>query len=409
MLCGDALILPGHIRDCTTQTRHHAGAECPGGGQAARPGRRQARSTGPEAGRTRVTQRDGDIGRQGEGGSEGGDGGALPGFAAEVFAAAELWVVAGANQGDGMDAPDLAEPGDIYRLEAEAAPIRLVLGPAGDGGGPRLRPGSRIGAPGDAIEALSRMTLMAPDGDQVELLVLRHAPSDTRLVLPLSPLGPRIDYTLISVAPPPEDVPLADVLCASFQRGTRITLADGAQRPIEALLPGDRVLTRDSGPQPVRWVGKARLRALGAFAPVVIAEGVLGNAGELAVSPHHRIFLYQRGGQRLGSSAELMVQAKHLVDGERIARREGGFVDYYSLVFDRHEIVYAEGIPCESLLVSEATLGVLPQDLSEEVRGRFPGLSQRAHFAPEAGRELIDAAAREALLARGRRGPREAD
>jgi hypothetical protein len=47
-------------------------------------------------------------------------------------------------------------------------------------------------------------------------------------------------------------------------------------------------------------------------------------------------------------------------------------------------------------------VNLLPPDLSREVRARFPGLSQTQHFGTEAGRELLDDAAREALLGRGR-------
>jgi hypothetical protein len=65
-------------------------------------------------------------------------------------------------------------------------------------------------------------------------------------------------------------------------------------------------------------------------------------------------------------------------------------VDWFSLVFDRHEIIYAEGIPCESLQVSEATVARLPPDLAEEIHARFPGLRQSQHFGTEAGREALD-------------------
>ena len=34
----------------------------------------------------------------------------------------------------------------------------------------------------------------------------------------------------------------------------------GAQRPVEELKPGDRVLTRDHGGQPVRWIGTQTVR-----------------------------------------------------------------------------------------------------------------------------------------------------
>jgi len=327
----------------------------------------------------------------------------LPGLAAQVFPADALTVVAGANQGDGVAEPDLCEAGDIYRLHRSARPLRLMLCPeTGDGQAQTVAAGSEIGEPGDRVTLLSLLTMMAPDADKLEVLVVRHDASDRHFALPLSPVALQTDYTLLTVSPPPPDVRLSDMVCVSFTRGTMIAMAGGAQKPVEQLAVGDRVLTRDNGPQPIRWLGHATLRAAGSFAPVVISRGTLGNAGDLIVSQHHRIFLYQRGETRVGGTAELLVQAKHLVDGESVWLREGGFVDYFSLVFDHHEIVYAEGIPCESLLVSEATLSLLPQAFSAEVRARFPGLSQRQHFGTEASRTALDAIGRSTLF-RGRR------
>jgi hypothetical protein len=300
----------------------------------------------------------------------------------QVFAAEDLYVATGANAGDALSSPAAPCLGDVYELEPDAAAQRLVL--ARQGGGLAVAPGSEVGATGDEVVALATLTLMGPDGGRVDLTTLRVGGG--LFALPLSPLAPRTDYTLIALAAAPSAADLAGLLTVSFARGTRITLASGAQTPIETLRPGDRVLTRDHGPQPLVWAGRTTLRAVGVFAPVVITAGAMGNAGDLIVSQHHRMFIYQRG-PRTGPTAELLVQAKHLADGDRIFVREGGMVDWFSLVFDRHEIIYAEGVPCESLLVTEATLRQLPPELAAEVRARFPQLSQRQHFGTEAGRE----------------------
>ncbi|MFM7446943.1 MAG: Hint domain-containing protein, partial [Tabrizicola sp.] len=175
----------------------------------------------------------------------------------------------------------------------------------------------------------------------------------------------------------------------SFARGTMISLATGAQVRIETLKPGDKVLTRDHGPQPLRLLGRATLRAHGAFSPVVIHAGTLGNSGDLIVSQHHRMFLYQRKRFPGLATSELLVQAKHLVDGENIFIREGGAVEYFSLVFDSHEIIYAEGIPAESLMVNDATVSRLPPDIAAEVSRSFPGLAQVQHFGTEASRQFL--------------------
>ncbi|MBD3766125.1 MAG: Hint domain-containing protein [Rhodobacterales bacterium] len=316
-----------------------------------------------------------------------------PPHAVQVFATADVYVTAGANVGDGIGGAEDVCAGDVYQLDRAAAPMRLMLR-GGEDGVQTVAPGSDVGAPGDPVTLSARHTLMAADGERVEVLILRHrghgrTSTVTLYALPLSPLAPRVDYTLIASQADPAEARLHDLLCVSFARGTRITLATGEQRAIEALAPGDRVLTRDHGPQPVRWIGRATLRAQGSFAPVVIAAGAMGNAGDLIVSPHHRIFLYQRDRAPGLPTSEILVQAKHLADGETIFRREGGVVDYFSLVFDRHEIVYAEGIPAESLLVTEATVTRLPEEMAAEVRARFPGLAQVPHFGTEAGREAL--------------------
>lgn len=329
---------------------------------------------------------------------------AVPHHSAQVFPAWDLGVVAGVNLGDGLDSWEEACPGDIYALDAAAEPLGLVLeraGEAGPGGARRMRvaEGSPLGAAGDLVVLTARFTLMSAEGDGVEVLALEHRPAagggeGALYLLPLSPMARDAGYTLLRIEEDPEPARLSDIVCVSLGRGTRITRPDGRQTTIEALAPGDLVLTRDHGPQPVRWVGRATLRAQGSFAPVVISAGAMGNAGDLIVSQHHRMFLYQRRRGGLVETSELLVQAKHLVDGETIFLREGGFVDYFSLVFDRHEIIYAEGIPAESLLVNEATLARLPEGLAEEVRARFPGLRQNQHFGTEAGRNLLDAIGR---------------
>jgi Hint domain len=318
-----------------------------------------------------------------------------------VHPARDLPVVSGANLGDPIAPEGASEPGDVYRPRPGAQPYRLRLARMADGSD-RVAEGSELGRPGDAVRPVAEITLIGSDGEQVEALLLDLGNGGGDYLLPLSPLVQRREYTLLRIGPADEGLPLTDLICVSFAAGTRVTLADGRQERIEQLAPGASILTRDHGPQPVRWIGKATLRARGGFAPVVILPGVLGNDAELIVSQHHRLFIYQRGAYRIGGVAEILVQAKHLVDGEAILRREGGFVDYYSLIFDRHEIIFAEGIAAESLMVNEATVAQLPPELAGEILQRFPGLSQSQHFGTEAGRDLIDDKARAALL----RGPK---
>jgi hypothetical protein len=326
----------------------------------------------------------------------------FPGHACQVLAADDIFVSHGANLGDGLMGPAEVCPGDVYELEPGHRPHRLVVQHEA-GTGQHVGAGSAVGQPGDEIRLEARYALMGEEGDRVELLLLA-LPDGSRFALPLSPMATATEYTLLKVEEAPQDSGLSDLLCISFARGTLITLATGAQKPIEDLRPGDRVLTRDHGGQPIRWIGRATLKAVGPFAPVVITKDTLGNAGDLIVSQHHRMFLYQRERRAGLQTSELLVQAKHLVDGERVFLREGGFVDYLALVFDRHEIIYAEGVPAESLMVNDATVNRLPPELAEDVKARFPGLSQVQHFGTEAGRQFLQEVGAESLFkAPGRR------
>ncbi len=328
----------------------------------------------------------------------------LPGHACQLIPAEDIYVTIGVNTGDGLGLPEDVVEGDIYELAEDARPLRLVLTRPTPGSDPEVAEGSAIGAAGERLRMAARYTLMSPDGDKVDLLMI---PVAGRLyALPLSPMSAALDYTLVKVDTAPEETRLADLMCVSFARGTMITLATGAQAPIETLKPGDKVLTRDHGPQPLRLLGRASLRAHGAFAPVVILAGTLGNSGDLIVSQHHRMFLYQRKRIPGLPTSELLVQAKHLVDDENVFIREGGAVEYFSLVFDRHEIIYAEGIPAESLMVNDATVSRLPPDIAAEVQSRFPGLAQVQHFGTEAGRQFLAEVGAAALYQPPRRRPR---
>lgn len=312
---------------------------------------------------------------------------APPAHAVPVHPAAALAVDSGANAGDALPAPAESVCGDYYRLAPEAAPrlLRLRLGEADAG---RVAEGSEVGAPGDPVALEGRLTLMAPDGDLVEVLVLT-LPREGRHALPLSPLRPGPLYTLIAADPRPGPIRLAEAVAGAFASGTRILLADGTPCPVEDLAPGARILTRDHGAQALRWAGAVRLKAEGGFAPIVVQAGVMGNPRPLVVSPHHRLFLYRRDAKALAGAAELLVQARHLVDGRTILRREGGHVVYHGLVFDRHEVIYAEGVPCESLMVCPETLTHLPEDLAAPLRAAFPGLNQRLHTGADLGPELV--------------------
>ncbi len=287
---------------------------------------------------------------------------AAPAQSLPVLAADQMRVSHGANLGDAISFAAELVLDDVYVLGSQAQTRRLAL--LHSSSGSTIAPDSEIGTPGEEIIADAVLTFMSPDGATTDAIVLVELDQTGHVansyLLPLVPLVPKLDYTLVTIDTDAPRARLASVACVAFTRGTRITMATGMQKPIEELRPGDRLLTRDAGVQTLRWVGESTARARGEFAPICITAGTLNNTSDLIVAPDHRLFIYQRL-DRLGAGrSELMVKARHLVNGDTVRVLEGGYIDYFQLLFDDHYIIYAEGIAAESFLIDARTAPALP-------------------------------------------------
>lgn len=177
-----------------------------------------------------------------------------------------------------------------------------------------------------------------------------------------------------------------NVIC--FVRGTRIE-TDRGEVAVERLCVGSRVWTRDHGYQPIRWIGRAQRPAQGRLAPVRIAAGVLGNRRDLLVSPQHRMML--RGWQTtlLFDAPEVLVPAIALCNGRQIRQDPGGVVDYFHILFDRHEIILAEGAETESFHPGHAGVRALDAAARAELLELFPDLACIAAGAPRPARPVL--------------------
>ncbi|MDX5357764.1 MAG: Hint domain-containing protein, partial [Rhodobacterales bacterium] len=167
---------------------------------------------------------------------------------------------------------------------------------------------------------------------------------------------------------------LAPTIVPCFVRGTRIK-TDRGEIAVEQLAQGDRVLTLDNGYQPIRWIGCARRLAQGRLAPVCIRAGALGNERDLLVSPQHRMLLRGWQASLMFGEAEVLVAAKALINDRTILRQEGGEVDYFHLLFDQHQIVFAEGAPSESFHPGREGLRGLDAATRAELLELFPELA----------------------------------
>ncbi|SIT91396.1 Hint domain-containing protein [Yoonia rosea] len=171
-----------------------------------------------------------------------------------------------------------------------------------------------------------------------------------------------------------------DIVC--FAHDTMIETNEG-QVAVQVLRVGDLVRTKDNGLQPIRWIGSRTVDAVGRFAPIEIAADVLGNDRPLVLSPQHRVMLSGWQAELLFGVPEVLVAAKHLVDDKKILRREGGTVTYFHMMFDQHEIVYADGAPCESFHPGHVGISGMDDAQRDEIFALFPELEQDfAGFGP---------------------------
>lgn len=310
-----------------------------------------------------------------------------------VFASADISATSGVSHGDQLGPVDMLCAGDTYALRRNAQPTELEVDTAMEQGSP-LHVTARshgVEPAGAQIGVTATLRFMTQTGAHLDALLLESAQGGIYLH-PMGPVEDATDYTLIAIEEAPDTLPNGDPDALSFVRGTKLTLANGQQCPVEQVQPGDRVLTRDHGAQPIRWVGARSEPAVGHCAPIVISKGALNNAEALLVGPSQRLMISDWRAEVLAGSRDVLIRAEALVNDSTIFRRTGGVVDYVQIVFDTHQVIYAEGIPTESLTLSRHVL----QDMGQEMAGDL--IRTGVEIEPTAGHTAHPALEGEAAL-----------
>lgn len=204
---------------------------------------------------------------------------------------------------------------------------------------------------------------------------------------------------------PDQVVPVARAT-PCFTPGTRITTHRG-ELPVEHLVAGDRVITRDNGIQTVRWIGKTQMflqdfQAEPHLLPVFIRQGSLGKGlpeRDMMVSPNHRILVANERTTLRFADREVLVAAKHLTSqGVHTVQSSG--TTYIHFMCDRHEVVLADGIWTESFQPEDHSLKGIGNAQRLEIFELFPELKTdegRAAYGP-ARQTLTTAEATELAL-----------
>jgi len=136
-----------------------------------------------------------------------------------------------------------------------------------------------------------------------------------------------------------------------FLRGTAIKTASGS-RNIEDLAVGDLLPTVFGGASPVQWIGRYKFKKADRSKPWVedvlpirIARSALSRdipQADLYVTKTHALLV-----------DGVLVAAGNLVNGSTITRhdaRELDELEFFHIKLAHHDVIYAEGAPCETLL-----------------------------------------------------------
>ncbi|CUH44969.1 Hint domain-containing protein [Ruegeria atlantica] len=225
-------------------------------------------------------------------------------------------------------------------------------------------------------------TLTDPDGGTITVYRV-EVEGDLAGYITSEPLEPGTEYSMAIVNGTPGNAPdtanptsIVDVPC--FTKGTLIETPNG-MRPIETLAVGDEVVTMDRGPQRIRWIGARALTGQELsekpqLRPIRIAAGLAGVS-----TASHAVAI------RMFETSEILVAAHSLVGISGISVEEDAeSVEYYHMLFEQHEIVFAEGAPSECLFAGSEALRAVPPEARAEMLELFPALATEGFVPPSA-------------------------
>ncbi|KIN65225.1 Type I secretion target repeat protein [Sulfitobacter noctilucicola] len=169
------------------------------------------------------------------------------------------------------------------------------------------------------------------------------------------------------------------IIC--FTPGTMIATKRG-EKPVQQLKVGDKVFTRDNGPQELRWIGRRNLKRqdltrMPHYSPILIRAGALGNDNpvrDMMVSPNHRMLITSEIAEMMFGESEVLVAAKHLVSLDGVDTAAVSKVSYIHMMFDQHEVILADGTWAESFLPGTQAMAGIQKDQRQEILDLFPEL-----------------------------------
>ena len=194
---------------------------------------------------------------------------------------------------------------------------------------------------------------------------------------------------------------LAQSFAGGIVEGANVRTPCGPRR-VELVRPGDLIVTRDNGLQPVRMVwsrelSSAQMAACPDLAPIRLKPRALGPMmpqKDVCLAPDHRVLVpgYRLAGQE--NTKSCLVEARELAgasDAAYVDRSADG-LRCITLVFDTHQVFCVNGLPVESFLPSAGAVSNLSEDLRDDLVRRFPQLRREPNSYPPAEYRVVKGA-----------------
>jgi hypothetical protein len=150
--------------------------------------------------------------------------------------------------------------------------------------------------------------------------------------------------------------------CICFLRGTRILTSKGEAR-IEDLRIGDLVATERGETMPIKWIGRNFFKKGSArpwpesVQPIRVSRSAIDDQtphADLYLSPGHALYI-----------DGVLIPVKYFVNGRSItpAMPEGmDSIEYFQIELESHEVIFAEGTPVETFLVTSGRDGSMNRE-----------------------------------------------
>jgi hypothetical protein len=115
----------------------------------------------------------------------------------------------------------------------------------------------------------------------------------------------------------------------------------------------------------------------------------LGPHDRLVLSQQHCVLVRGAAAQMICGVSEVLVRAKHLINGGSIRLdTSGAAVEYFHILCDRHEILWSNGLETESFHPGAQGLNGMQADKRAEVLALFPELAEGRCTMPTARHEV---------------------